>query len=82
MAEAYKLKQRKLDARTALICASIYNAQRTKKDKLIKPEQFMPKEEKKEKQQKTPREMLRAAEEWIKVTGGKDLRRDVNDDTC
>ncbi len=73
MVEAYKIKEKKLDARTALLCASVYNAQRTKKDKLIKPEQFMPKEEK-SKGQKTAREMLKTAEEWIKVTEGKDLR--------
>jgi hypothetical protein len=76
MVEAYELQQKRLDSRTALVCASVYNANRTKKDKLIKPEQFMPKEATK-KQKQSPDEMLRIAEMMTRMKGGKDLRKET-----
>ncbi len=85
MVEAYKINQKRLDSRTALLCASVYNANRTKKDKLVKPEVFMPKEgdsKGKTSKKQTPEDMLLMAELWTAVAGGIDKRKGVatNDD--
>jgi len=78
--EAYELRAKKEDYRVALICASIYNSQRTKKDKLVKPEQFMPKQEAKKKQ--SVNDMLKFAEILTQMKGGIVLRKGTaNDDT-
>jgi len=77
--EAFNVNQERIDARVALICASIYNANRTKKDKLIKPEMFMPKKEKKDNKVTETQDMLRVAEQWTRVKGGID-RRGKQDD--
>ncbi len=85
MVEAYKINQKRLDSRTALICASVYNANRTKKDKLVKPEIFMPKEDNSKQKigkKQSPDDMLLMAELWTAVAGGIDKRKEVatNDD--
>jgi hypothetical protein len=52
--ERHSLAEKRLDYRTALLCSVIANVNRGKKQKAFKPDDFMPRERKKQ----TPQDML------------------------
>jgi len=76
LAHQYIEEQKKLDARTALICAMLANINRNpkKRSKAFTVEDFMPKYEK-ERQVKSAEEMLETVKLWNKVLGGNEIEK-------
>lgn len=72
----YIEEQKKLDSRTALICAVLANINRNpkKKSKAFNVEDFMPKYEK-VRQVQTPEEMLETVKLWNKTLRGDEIER-------
>jgi len=70
--ERHRLAEEKRDARAALICAVIANANRGKKGKRFKPQDFMPGQQREKREDW--RQQLRYVEMLNVVFGGTDRR--------
>ena len=79
LSQQYIEEQKKLDSRTALICAVLANINRNpkKKSKAFTVEDFMPKYER-ERQVKSAEEMLETVKLWNTILGGNEAKNKVN----
>ena len=68
VAEGYKKREERMDYRTALICATLWNVHGGRNNRAVSPDEFMPREKK----EQTAEEMLQIIMMHNTIHGGQE----------